>query len=523
MNDENGRLAPLEPQMIDRVRKRKTVGRLYAMALWSAYLLLFQSLILLWFQNDFSLKSNLLMQIAALTLLGLFSKTVSGTYLNAPLVFAGSIFIWHSTFLLGHYFQLAPIFVFEGGAFDIGFAYVYKATALVGLSLALAIVGMIWGYRRERIEAKINLSRSALTRAYYSSLGSASKRIAWYLFVGMVSILVLFVVREGPSVFGGKYIDFYAYAPTSLNAVLFFRSELFWVFVVILLIACYKDEVRVRNLVAVLIVAVCALLAMLGPRTGPFMCLTALLLSWDCFVRRVKLRWIAIFVLFLSAASFVIASGRGASLGIQIFNFAETGREKLDLLSLFHEQGRSIEVVLRTMEFSERSGLMYGRTFVDSIVSVVPLPILNLVGYRFAESPATWIVENSPDIGLNEGAGSSLIAELYYNFGMLGCLSFLIIGWFISRAYFKYAFSGNIFTGLNVMTVVALYTVMMRNDSGGCWRLLIYGFIVVAVLRRKREDSFVNCQKAKGSNLRGTPVIGVSPKLAAPAPLDNQA
>jgi O-antigen polysaccharide polymerase Wzy-like protein len=246
-------------------------------------------------------------------------------------------------------------------------------------------------------------------------------------------------------------------------------------------------------------------------------------LSWDCFVRRVKLRWIAIFVLLLSAASFVIVSGRGAGLGIQIFNFAETGREKLDLLSLFHEQGRSIEVVLRTMEFSEQNGLMYGRTFIDSIVSVVPLPILNLVGYRFVESPATWIVENSPDIGLNEGAGSSLIAELYYNFGMLGCLSFLIIGWYISRAYFKYAFSGNIFTGLNVMTVVALYTVMMRNDSGGCWRLLIYGFIVVALLRRKREDSFMNWQKAKGSKFPEVPVSEASQTFGSSASLDIQA
>ena len=517
MHDEISRVAPLGPQ----VRKRKSVGLLYRMTAWSAYLLLFQSFVLLWFQNDFGLKSNLLVQIAALTFFGLFSKTVSGTYLNGPLVFAGSIFIWHSTFLVGHYFQLAAIFTFEGGAFDIGFAYVYRATALVGLSLALAIIGMIWGYRRERIEAKINLSNRALTRECYSSLGSSSKRVAWYLLAGMVCMLVLFVVREGPSVFGGRYIDFYAYTPSSLSAVLFFRSELLWVFVVILLIACYKDDPRMRNIVTILVVVVCVLLAMLGPRSGPFMCLTALLLSWDCFVSRIKLRWIASFVLFLSAASFVIASGRGTSLGIQVFNFAATGREKLELLSLFHEQGRSIEVVLRTMEFSERSGWMYGRTFVDSIVAVVPLPILNFVGYRFAESPANWIVENSPDIALNEGAGSSLVAELYYNFGMLGCLGFLIIGWHISRAYFKYSFSGNMFTGLNVMTVVALYTVMMRNDSGGCWRLLIYGFIVVALLRRKREVSFANYQRAKG-NLRGTPVFRITPKLSSSMPADNQ-
>ena len=335
MPDEKSRSARPEGQETASFWTEKTTQRLFSIALRGSYVLLVQSVVLLVFQNDSGLKLNLLMQISSLTLFALFSRGASGTYLNAPFVFAIALFTWHSVFLAGHYLELAPIFAFDGGAFSIGFEYVYKATALVGLSLAFTMIGMMWGYKRQRIESKSGQLHHSFVRARYSSLGSAGKRSAWYLFAGMVSILVLFIAREGSSVFGGKYLDLYANPINSLTAILFFRSELFWVFVITLLIACYKDAPRVRNFLAIFVVAICVLLAMMGPRTGPFVCLTTLLLSWDCFVRRVRLRWIAAFVLFLSATSYVIASGRGAGLGVQMFRFEDTGREKLDLLALF--------------------------------------------------------------------------------------------------------------------------------------------------------------------------------------------
>jgi hypothetical protein len=492
---------PLEGPAIAALRDGKA-ARLCRMVLWGAGLLFFQSLALVLIRSDSALKLNLLLQMAVLLLFALFSKRASGTYLNAPLVFALSIFIWHSTFFVGYYFDLAPLFTSPGGAFNIGMQYVYKATALVGLSIALTIIGMIWGYRRQRIDAQLAPAPGSLPKTCYAALDPGVKRAAWCLFAIMTSILAFFIIREGASVFDRKYTDLYAYAPTSLSAILFFRSQFFWVFVIILLFACYKDNFRVRKLLTILVIALCGLLAMLGPRSGPFVCLIALLLSWDSFIRRVRLHWIAVFVLFLSAASFVIASGREAGLGTHVFNFADTGRENLDLLEIFYEQGRSVTVVLRTMDLTGHSGFMYGRTFLDSAVSVVPLPILEFVGYGYTKPLADRIVDNSPDIALAGGWGSSLIAELYYNFGMLGCFGFLIIGWYVSRSYFNFVDSGNIYSGLKVMTVVSMYTMMMRNDSGSCWRLLIYAFILITLLKRKREDSFVEQELARNNSSR---------------------
>ena len=465
----------------------KKLKQSYLLAWWCALLLLLQSVLLLFSQDDFHLKTNLILQLVALAGFALFSKKASQTYLNAPLVFAGSIFIWHSTFLLGYYFDLAPIFEFPGDTFDIGFDHIYKSTALVGLCLSLALFGMLWGYRREKRDAHANLSHLSAMREGYSVLGAAAKRTALYLFGGMTAILLVFMVHEGRDLFSRTYLEFYDQQNLSLIALLFYRSEYLWAFVIILAIAAYRDSVRIRAGLAVAIVGIAVLLAMLGPRTGPFMCLTTLLLSWDAFVQRVKLRWIGAFVIFLAAASYVIASGRDKGIGVRVFQFSDTGREKLELLDLFSEQGKSIAVVLRTIEFTQRNGLVYGRTFLDGIVSTLPLPLLHVVGYNFGPSLTEFVVDNSPNSIVYSGPGSSVVAELYYNFGTFGCLGFVAIGWFVARSYFKFRCTGDIFAALIAFTVAGMYTVMMRNDLSSAFRLIVYAYIMISIMRKKRE------------------------------------
>lgn len=485
----------------------KALSRLYSLARWCTLVLLLQSVLLLVWQDDFQLKTNLIVQVVTLAVFALFARKASGTYLNAPFVFAGSIFVWHSTFLLGYYFDLAPIFEFPGDTFDIGFDHIYKATSLVGLCLGLTMLGMLWGYERAKRDARAT-SSSAISQDQISQLGPSAGRVACYLFAGMTLILLLFIAHEGRDLFGRTYLEFYDQQGLSFIALVFYRSEYFWAFVIVLAIAAFRDNARIRAGLAVAIVGVAVVLALLGPRTGPFMCLTTLLLSWDCFVRRVRMRWIATFVVFLSAASYVIASGREKSIGAHVFQFSDTGREKLELLDLFYEQGKSIAVVIRTMEFTEYRGKLYGRTLADAALSVIPLPLLQLTGYKPAESPVEFVVNNSPDDPLYRGPGSSLIAELYYNFGMVGCGGFLIIGWYLSRAYFKYLITGDLFIGIMTATVTGTYTVMMRDDLVSSFRLLAYAAIAIVFLRRKRSASFISAETRPVRNLHHSPELG---------------
>ena len=484
-------------------------------AIAGAALLIAHSLLLLLVSNDGQLKTNLVLQTAALASFAWFTWRASGTFLSAPLLFNTSIYLWHSTFLVGYYFDLAEIFEFPGNAFSYGFQFIYKATAYVSLCLGCSLAGMLWGYRHERIHQQENAEPAALS-ALYRSLGPATKRAAWGLLAAMLLIFILFFVEAGGKMGQMEYLDLYATTSPSLSFVLFVRSEFLWVFVIVLLIGCYRNNRVVRTALAGFFIVISAFLALLGTRTFPFVCLGALLLAWDCFVRRIRLWIIFAFVLGLSAASFVIATTRDAGLGANVFNFSNSGRDRLDLLESFYEEGKTIKVVLRTFDFTQRTGLVYGRTLADSALSVIPLPFLKVVGYEPQDPLGEWIVHQSPDLEAFTGLGSSLPAELFYNFGMISCLLFLGIGWMISRAYFRYIFMGDMFTAVQVMTVAAMFLVVMRDDTESYFRLLVYASLIVSFLRWKKETYLLRVIEQTHDEPR-------RPRLGSPYPPSNGA
>jgi hypothetical protein len=461
----------------------------------AAILLATQSVLLATTQGQLALKINLALQTIVLFLMALWSSRASGTYVNAPLVFASCLYLWHSTFLVGHYFQLAPIFEFSGTAFTYGFEYIFKATALVGLSLALTIIGVIHGYNRQLRTLFSTRDKAPIFRSLYGSLSQSSNRVAWLLASILLLVLLNFLIREGSETFQGDYMDIYYRGTSSLSELLFYRSQFLWVFVIILLVACNRDRRKKLLLITMGVLIFAVIMAMLGTRSVPFIFLATFLIAYDCFVKRVKIWMLAAFLILLSAASYVIDNSRGTGLGTHVFQFSDSGKEQVELLHFFYQNGLIIRSVLRTMDFGQEKGLAYGRSFLDATISVIPSPVLHLVGYEPAVLPSAWLAESSPDVGPFNGIGYSLVAEMYYNFGMPGCLGFFAIGWYIGSTYFRYVFRGDIFAALNVLTVVAMYTLHMRSDAPTYLRLLIYGFIIVAYLKRERVASFLKSRR----------------------------
>ena len=48
------------------------------------------------------------------------------------------------------------------------------------------------------------------------------------------------------------------------------------------------------------------------------------------------------------------------------------------------------------------------------------------------------MIAHSSDVGLGQGLGYSLVAEVYLNFGFAGCLLFLLVGWATARQYYRF-------------------------------------------------------------------------------------
>ncbi len=463
--------------------------------------LIVQSVALCHDQTLTQLKLNLVLQTLALLAFGLWSFRAGGSYLNAPMLFLSSIYIWHSTFLLGHYFNLAELFQYTNLAFTYGENFVYKASGLVGLCMSMAGFGSLIAYVRLRKRRAMKPTpRQRLQELCYGGLGARASQAARWLFAGMLLVLVLYLAIDGSTVLHEQYFDLYQAPETNGIGLLFARTQYFWIFVTILMIASHRNQPKALRNVLIVLLGMCIVMAMLGTRSLPFTCLTGIVVVFDCFVRRLRLTILAIFLVLLSGVSFIIDNARGSGLGLNVFSFSATNKDNVDFLYFFYQNGMIIRDVLRTMEFSQIDGPVYGKSLGDAALSAIPKPILNVFGYREPTVPSMWLVENSPDVPLDHGIGYSLVAEAYYNFGMWGCLLFALIGFGISTGYFRYIFFADIFAIVLTLDIAVLLMLQMRNDLSSYFRLIVYAALVLAFLKHDRRKSFE-------LQLRAEPVI----------------
>lgn len=452
-------------------------------------ILLGQAVMLYSGQTIFQLKLALALQTLALLTFGMWSFRAAGTYLNAPMLFLSSVYVWHTPLLLGHYFGLAPAYQYMANVFTYGEGFVFRSAALVSMCMAMTAFGCYAGYFRERRRGTDPALRKPFQERCYSSLGPGAERAARWMLAGMLLILAAYLAHAGRTVFHEGYFSIYQDPDTSLLATLYNRTQFLWVFVITLLIASRRHRPKALSGVVLVILALSVVLAMFGDRSMPFICLTAMIISIDCFVGRIRLAALAGFLLFLSTASYVISETRNSGLGTNVFDFAQTGKS-LDLTEFVYPTGGIIRDVLRTMDFSQINRPAYGKTFAAAALSVIPKPLLDKVGYQEPTPPSIWLVENSPDVLPGHGIGFSLVAEAYYNFRMPGCVLFALIGFSIATGYFRYIFRNDMFSVVLIMSVTALLMLNMRNDTVDYFRLIVYLTALMAYLRSSRRHAF---------------------------------
>ena len=142
------------------------------------------------------------------------------------------------------------------------------------------------------------------------------------------------------------------------------------------------------------------------------------------------------------------------------------------------------------MEFSLESGLLFGQSIVDAIIYLIPRAIVDGLGFATGfVRPSEWIIEMSSDVPVGGGMGYSLVAEAYLNFGMGGCVLFAFIGWFIAKHFYSYVFHKDRFGALHAFNVAIIFSLHMRSDMGTYLRALVYGFILIEILRVMQRNT----------------------------------
>jgi len=453
-------------------------------------ILVLQSLSLVGNQSIDSLKTNLLLQLVLVTLFAAWSYMASGKYLNAPVIFIVVIYIWHSPFLTGHYFELAKTFEYTGRHFNYGEEFLPKATGLVALCLAAAVSGSLIGYCQERQSGESD-AVPAIQANNCSSIDITAKKLLWAAFISYGLLTLFYLLVLGVNTFSGDYFSLYTEKNDSFLYRLY-QSTKYYFSVILLAVFAFNDRKRDYWLALAISLGIILIQFLLGTRSVPFINLVALLLCFDYFIKRLPFILLPASFLAFSAVSYIVAFSRVEGLGFNVFNFAATGQQ-MDLLHFFYELGGVIRNVIRTMAFMGPEGFAHGQTFFYSFVYLLPKFYLDGLGIQPDYlRPGDWLVEHSADVPFGGGIGYSLVAESYLNFGMAGCLLFLVIGWFVAKKYFDFIINGDRFSLLHAMNIVITLSLHMRNDSLAYMRIIIYGSLFIELLRwldrRNRVD-----------------------------------
>jgi hypothetical protein len=425
------------------------------------------------------LKTNLIMQLVLVLLLAIWSYRASGRYLNAPVIFVAALYIWHSPFLTGHYFELAKIFAWTGRHFTYGEEYVPRAAGLVSLCLSAGVFGTLLGYRQQQNRA--DDGGGAASSTGFPVLQEAGKRIVWSMFIGYGLLTLVYFLKEGASALSGDYLSLYTEHPDTLLYRIYQATKFSFSLMVLALFAFVTTRREFYRALAVTL-AIIALQFLLGSRSIPFINLIALALCIDHFIKKLPALLLPVGLLLMSAASFVIEVSRGEGI-LNVFSFSSGGRE-VDLLHFLWELGGVIRNVIRTMAFMGPDGPVHGQTFLNSLIYLLPKYYLDGLGFQPGiMRPSEWLIEHSADIPYGGGIGYSLVAEAYYNFGMTGCLLFAFIGWFVARNYFRFVFFKDTFSLLHALNLVIILSLHMRNDSEAYLRYIVYGSLCIELLR----------------------------------------
>lgn len=450
-----------------------------------------QSLLLIENESISYLKFNLFFQLLYVILFFVWSYLKSGRYLNAPVILIGTIYIWHSPFLTGYYFELAKIFEFTGRHLTYGEEFVPKATGLVALCIASAGIGSVIGAHRREDNDNFSIQKELSEPLHLNA-----KRLIWIAFLGYGLLTLVYLMKEGLTSFSGDYLSLYTeHSDTFLYY--FYQATKFYFSIILLAMFAFVSSKREFWYAFSLTLVIIAIQFLLGSRSLPFMNLLALFICIDLFIKRIPFVLYPAGGIILAAVSFIIESSRVQGVGLNVFNFSATGKE-ISFLHFFWELGGVIRNVIRTMAFMGEQGIVHGQSFFNSFVYLLPKFYLDGLGFSPGIlRPSEWLIELSGDIPYGGGIGYSLVAEAYYNFGLIGCLLFLFIGWFVSRNYFKYILSGNKFAVLHSLNIVIILSLHMRNDTEAYLRYIVYGSIFIELLRwlhSKYRSRPVNCE-----------------------------
>ena len=302
----------------------------------------------------------------------------------------------------------------------------------------MSFTGLIAGYRLATLKDYSTISKKTIDNVSYSF---QNKKILCHFALFLIILYVLFMPKEyfnsgyGSDIVTSNIAMITGYLVAVLIAI-------FVVYSIDFKNTNLKSWVRYMKYPLVIIVIYSFLILISGRRTEALrVCFIVLSSYLYCYKEKVNYKLLVIFgIVSMLAFAFVgvYRSLQGGSVneGLALLD------AKSSIIPFTHELSTSVNTLhIALSHYPEQYDFNYGSSFFPGFMKIIP-------GFYGMYQTVTGIELEGSDLILTKlyfgngdllwGVGSSLIADLYISFGVVGCiLIFMIFGYFLRRLEIK--------------------------------------------------------------------------------------
>jgi len=411
---------------------------------------------------------------------------------------SGSFFSLYTLFFLSFfYFSYGQAFLRSIGvqypAFDLFSLY---GTSLISKAELFTILGMFFMHL-----GALLAHRTPSATLPETDLNTSSQKavllVGWVLFVFSAPLYFIHMYASLKTSVRYGYMALYNYGNSSFGTAtssaqnITSSLQLYLIPAVFLLLVAYKDKVVGRRFVSGVILVAVILDFMIGNRTDAGSLLVGFMFFWNSNVKTYT-KGRAVGVFFGVLALMVIFNFVGAVRGIHdksTASVAQTLVKSLSghnpLFSTIGEMGASMFPLISVIQIVPSiHAYQHGGTYLASLFGVFPNFLFGQIFHRVSLS--NWLMIA---LGMNYGPGFSLLAEAYYNFGWMGDIFMLVLGWGVVRLLYPFKKASTLTNALSTVMLLLLVTTA-RQDSLLMIRYVVYYTLIPYLLIRFVDWTF---------------------------------
>lgn len=298
------------------------------------------------------------------------------------------------------------------------------------------------------------------------------------------------ILVQGSSVFG-NYRALINLGATSIGKLFWLSHYLFVAALACLYASAYSDkgigkrELLKRYIAYPSLVPVSYLI--IGDRGGFLSTVMIVLVFFHVFIYRVSLKNYVVGFVSIMVFSAVIAVARTTVTGdvfamIEVFGNSDVENPLLHSLIEF---GSSLKtVVIAGVFIPSTRDYLYGQTYIDSLISIIPQSITGYFYHPESESFVTWLTLTAFGDRTTWGRGGSIAMEAYANFGyLIGIAFFSLLGGAMKYIRLK---SEQFYSGgwtIAYYASIGASMIWVRNTSSQISRMIVWSLIIYVLFR----------------------------------------